>query len=90
MKYSNSESNISGTCFAYFTILFSGNYVKRVSDLPSGSFPSACPEALAAERFYCFLFSLLSWDSCNCIMHPNAVFCAGKLIVLPDQRGREV
>lgn len=49
----DSISNLSSTCFAYFTILLSGNYVKRVSDLPSGSFPSACPEALAAELCYC-------------------------------------
>ena len=36
----------------------------------------------AAERFYCLLLSLLSWDSCNCIMHPKAAFRAVNLIAL--------
>lgn len=81
MRRPDSVSNVSGTCSAYFTISFEGNYARRVSDLPSGSFPGACREAPAAE--------LLSWDSCNHITHPvlNAIFPAGKLIVLPDQQG---
>lgn len=64
MKCPDSVSNARDTWSAYFTVLFAGSYVRRVSDLPSGSFPGACPEALAAE--------LPSWDSCNHITHLNA------------------
>lgn len=77
----NTKLSISIRRFTCFTILFSKNYFKRVSDSLSGSFPVAP----AAERLYCFLSLPLSWDSYSCIMHPNVIAALTALLCFSDR-----
>lgn len=72
MRRPDSVSNVSGTCSAYFTISFAGNYVRRVSDLPSGSFPGACLPSCCP--------GIPAITLCTRML--NAIFPAGKPIVL--------
>lgn len=71
----NIKLSISIRRFICFIILFFKNYFKRVFDLLFGSFFVVS----VVERFYCFLFLSLFWDSYSCIMYLNVIVA---LIVL--------